>query len=96
MAISSILSSLYDWDLTTDANAPAVKRIFDVTRKLANAALPGTHLVEFLPALNYLPEWLTTWKKDARSWYDRETAMFTNFNDGVAERKVRLWIFIWF
>lgn len=90
MAISSILSSVYDWDQMTDANAPVAKRIFSVANRISKAALPGAYLVEFIPALNYLPEWMSSWKKDARSWYETETAMFTSFNDGVAEKKVRL------
>lgn len=89
MAISSILSAVYDWDQTTNKNTPIVQRIFSVTNRITRAALPGAYLVELIPALNYLPEWMTPWKKDALSWYKRETAMFENFNDEVAERKAR-------
>ncbi|KAJ3532041.1 hypothetical protein NMY22_g7905 [Coprinellus aureogranulatus] len=53
----------------TGKDDPFISRLVEVTVGFTAAATPGAFLVDFIPALKYVPDWLpgTSWKRFARS-----------------------------
>ena len=41
--------------------------------KLAASVVPGAHLVDIIPALNYLPESMAKWKREGMRWHEEES-----------------------
>ena len=55
VAASTIMSVTYDVPPITSELDPGVKAIKDFAERTAQAALPGSHLVEFFPWTRYIP-----------------------------------------
>ena len=47
-----------------------------ILEDLTSAAVPGRHLVDSLPWLNYLPSALAPWKKEAARIFNRQNELF--------------------
>lgn len=68
-------------------------KILTRQRNLEKLGTPGRYLVETVPLLMYLPEWLAPFKREARLLHESELAYFTslfqeaveNFQQGVPE-----------
>lgn len=45
-----------------------------IEKNFAEAMKPGVWPCDIIPALNYLPSWLASWKRTAEQWYDFERA----------------------
>ncbi|KAJ3965683.1 cytochrome P450 [Lentinula raphanica] len=43
------------------------------------AMCPGSHLVEYLPFLNYLPSAISKWKQDAKTGFENASEVFTYY-----------------
>ncbi|KAJ3558855.1 hypothetical protein NM688_g681 [Phlebia brevispora] len=92
-AASTVLCAVYGWLSIDKSSDPIVQRINDVMHRIVRACLPGAHLVEFFPSMLYLPEWMAKWKREARSWFRKDTVMFegllhdvkTKMQAGIAE-----------
>ena len=52
-AASVVMSITYDTPVLESAQDPSVAAVNDFTARLTRAALPGAHLVEFMPWLQY-------------------------------------------
>ncbi|KAI0072737.1 cytochrome P450 [Panus rudis PR-1116 ss-1] len=81
---SNILTATYGWPRINDSHVPLVKRIHDHTEHLSNACIPGTSMVDMFPVLNYLPLWMSKWKRDAIAWHKRESVLFEGFMNDAA------------
>jgi len=55
----------YGLPMLQSAEDPQVTQINDFAQKLTRVLVPGTHLVEFLPWLRYVPSRFAKWKRDA-------------------------------
>jgi cytochrome P450 len=72
--IASLIFSLtYGKKLADDKNLVAVLKVLDTV--LADAA-PGAHLVDTFPILDRLPDFLSPWRKEARSKHDFEISLY--------------------
>src|SRR5271155_515807 len=60
-----------------------VRRILAVDRTVERVASPGAYLVDTIPFLKYLPEFLAPFKKEARMLHDREIELFRSLLLGV-------------
>ena len=89
-AASAILSAVYGWLPLGDDADPLVDRINDIMHRMIYACLPGAYLVEFFPAMLYLPEWAERWKREGREWFRRDTGLFEGFQSEVEGRLVSL------
>lgn len=69
---------------------PIVEKINDVMHRLSSAAVPGAFIVDIFPVLKHLPAWSAKWKRDAISWFNKDSAMFTGFMDQVRTDMVSL------
>ncbi|KAH9043963.1 CyP450 monooxygenase [Lactarius pseudohatsudake] len=69
MAGSTILDIAYGLDICT-SDDPYLQRAEECLQILDTAANPGTFLVDIIPALKYVPEWVpgASFKRKAREW----------------------------
>ncbi|KAI0097574.1 cytochrome P450 [Nemania sp. FL0031] len=65
-----ILRIVYGYTVEPHRPDPLVQLVDTTTLQIAAGATPGSHMVEFLPALKYIPEWLpgAGWKRSVREW----------------------------
>ncbi|THU75931.1 cytochrome P450 [Dendrothele bispora CBS 962.96] len=81
-AASFIMGIVYDKPPIENEEDHAVTKINDFVARLTRAALPGAHLVEFIPWLRYIPAWAAKWKRQALKWNKIDSNMFiTLFNE---------------
>ena len=107
VAASMIMSVTYDVSPIVSEMDPGVKAINEFVARLAQAALPSSHFVEFFPWMRYIPSrWggscnnepifnsipptsrYAKWKRDAETWFERDSAMFESLFNGVREKQV--------
>ena len=53
-----------------------VRDIVEVNHTVERVGSPGAYLVDSIPALMYLPEWLAPFKQEAKVLHERELALF--------------------
>lgn len=88
-AVSTVLSAVYGWvPIGTDGDT-LVDRINDVMHRIARASLPGAHLVELLPRMLHLPDWMAKWKREAKYDFKQNTQLFEGLLDDVRAKVVR-------
>ncbi|KAG6885270.1 hypothetical protein C0993_003857 [Termitomyces sp. T159_Od127] len=80
------MSTVYDLPTLASEDDPAIRQINDFVERLAQAALPGAHFVEFFPWMRYLPTWIAKWKRDALDWYKSDSITFEAMYDDVKHR----------
>jgi hypothetical protein len=75
---------------------PIIKRLHAHTARIASAVVPGAFLVDYIPAMKFLPTWMAKWKRDGLEWHEKETEMFEGFNADVAEKVVSAFVvYLW-
>ncbi|KAJ7653935.1 cytochrome P450 [Mycena polygramma] len=84
---SAIWSVIYDKPPIRDSQDPAIDAVNDFITRIARAAFPGSHLVDFFTWMKYLPKSLAPWKRDAEDWYRKDSKVF---EDLYAEAKHRV------
>src|SRR4029077_14725562 len=58
---SMIMTAVYDTPVIHSLEDESVERINDHVMRVAQSTLPGSHLVELLPWMKYIPsKWVTT------------------------------------
>jgi hypothetical protein len=64
------------------------RKILDVVHSVERIASPGAYLVDTLPVLRYLPEWLAPFRREGRQLHEAELNLFRTLIDDVrAERE---------
>jgi cytochrome P450 len=81
-----MLRILYGKKVTGAEEMMHVQTITNIVHTLERTAAPGAYLVDFLPALKYLPDVLTPFKKEARELHEYEYSYFRGL---VAEAENR-------
>ncbi|KAJ8483391.1 hypothetical protein ONZ45_g14616 [Pleurotus djamor] len=84
---SLMISLIYGLPPILNSSDPMIVWIEDVAQRLAIAARPGAHYVEFLTWMTYLPRWMCPWRTDAERWHIETSARFRELLDGVAARE---------
>ncbi|KAF5356604.1 hypothetical protein D9758_008287 [Tetrapyrgos nigripes] len=85
---SVILSVVYDQPPLRSLDEPSVHIMDDFIHKLNRAAQPGSHIVEAIPVLDYIPTFLSSWKKNAKRDFQKFSSMFLKEYTTVKERLV--------
>lgn len=68
-----------------------VRKAIHVVHSVERIASPGSYLVDTIPILQYLPEWLAPFKKEGRQLHEAELKFFrTLINDVRAEREAKV------
>lgn len=65
-----------------------LKNLRDLAERVAKAATPGSHLVEVIPLMKYLPCWLARWKREGLEHGRKDTQFFKDLNDDARIRAV--------
>ncbi|KAI1826284.1 cytochrome protein [Xylaria intraflava] len=84
-----ILKTVYGYTVEPHKSDPLVKLIGESMEHFAAAVVPGAWLVDVIPALQYIPEWMpgTGWKETSKKW--RNTIMETAEKPLLFARKRR-------
>ncbi|KAG6896969.1 hypothetical protein C0992_004971 [Termitomyces sp. T32_za158] len=69
MAGETILGGTYGLEIQPK-NDPYIRTAAEATRTLFTAAIPGTFLVDLVPVLKYVPDWMpfADFKRKAKQW----------------------------
>ena len=67
----------------------SVGLIKDLVGRLITSAQPGAHMVDYLPVLDYLPDFLSGWRIKARALYSEMSALFVQELQAGRERVAR-------
>lgn len=70
---------------STDEEEFHTKKILDRMHKIDRVAAPGAYLVNTVPWLLYLPEWMAPFKQEATRLYNDESAYFRSLLDGAKQ-----------
>lgn len=57
--------------------------------RVLQAIIPGSHLIDVIPALEYIPYALSPWKRKGRRWYEIDTVFFMGLVKDVEDKLVR-------
>ncbi|PSR77855.1 hypothetical protein PHLCEN_2v7676 [Hermanssonia centrifuga] len=58
-------------------------RVDEMLKRLSNACLPGSYLVEYFPIILHLPDMLAKWKREGKEFFKKDTIMFEGLMDSV-------------
>ncbi len=67
---------------SSDEEAYHTRMIVDRMHNIERIATPGAYLVEIIPALMYLPEFLAPFKQEAKALYETESNYFRSLLEG--------------
>ncbi|KAH7317530.1 putative CyP450 monooxygenase [Rhizoctonia solani] len=76
MSGTTLLSAVYGYEVTS-AHDPLVEVVENALDHLCDAGIPGNFMVNIMPWLRYIPEWIpgTGWKKTVREWRKEKDEM---------------------
>ncbi|CAE6505303.1 unnamed protein product [Rhizoctonia solani] len=76
MSGSTLLSAVYGYEVTS-AHDPLVEVVENALDHLCDAGVPGNFMVNIIPWLRYIPDWVpgTGWKKTVREWRKERNEM---------------------
>lgn len=80
-------STVYGWP-PLDAESPLVQHVQHFVKNIGTATLPGTHMVDAIPIMNYLPSFLAEWKREGMAWHEKENSFFEGHRDDVKRKMV--------
>ncbi|KAI9655506.1 MAG: hypothetical protein M1821_005299 [Bathelium mastoideum] len=60
-----------------------MRRVFEVGHTVERVGSPGQYLVDTLPMMMWLPEWLAPWKRELNRLHKRELGLFRELLDDV-------------
>jgi hypothetical protein len=69
--------------ISTTGEEPCLRDCIEVVHTLERSATPGAYLVDLIPALMYLPEWLAPFKREGNRLHKRELDFYTGLLDDV-------------
>lgn len=58
-----------------------LETLSNIAHRFTSALHPGAHIVEVLPILDYLPEAMAKWKRDARRDFQKISGIFQKYFD---------------
>lgn len=72
-------SLVYTLAFGKDLNEEGLKELFgilDIVEGFIRDCMPGAHLVDTFPALDYLPDFMSPWRREARKKHEYEMKVF--------------------
>lgn len=86
IASSAILSISFGLPPLQDTNDPIFRGIFEHQLRAQRSSLPGAYLVDIIPWMMYLPDWMAKWKRDGKRYHQQDTALFEGLLDQAQQR----------
>ena len=86
----SILGALYgpQSQFPLSRSKVMIDQIRELGEAFAKAAVPGAYLVELIPVMRYLPQWLASWKRQALQQHRYFSDMLLGLSEEVSSRMV--------
>src|SRR5271156_730688 len=72
--------------IVENGEEPFVRQVVEVNHNLERAASPGAYLVDSIPALMMLPEFLAPFKREGKILHDKELSLFRSLLLNVKSR----------
>jgi hypothetical protein len=88
MNASIIISAVYDLPPIQSLNDPVNALMENFVDLILQDLVPTSHLVNMFPALDYLPQSMAKWRRDAQSNFQRLTSRFEELFLAAKERTV--------
>ncbi|TFK64018.1 cytochrome P450 [Pluteus cervinus] len=85
---SSMKTAVYGTPPITSINDPVVSYINAIGHRVTLAMVPGRYLVEFFPKMLLLPGWLAPWKREALSWFKRDSEKLRSLMESVEQQVI--------
>lgn len=76
-----------------DLNAEGLKELhelLDIADKFISDCMPGAHLVDLFPALDFLPDIVSPWRSEARKKHENDMKLYGRLFEQVKERSEKL------
>lgn len=84
---SSVVRISYGVPPIKSAQDPLVSQISDFTQHIERFSQPGAHVVDLIPILNLLPDWLAPWKRWGSRCHDQYSRMFLRLYKDALDRQ---------
>ncbi|KAF7791631.1 hypothetical protein EIP86_002650 [Pleurotus ostreatoroseus] len=76
-AIAAGVTSIVYGNILANKNLDEfLEQVFEVVHRLSNAAGKDRYMVEYIPSMLLLPDWMAKFKRDAAAFFQRFTALF--------------------
>ena len=85
--VSLMMSILYGVPPLKDSNDPVINRVNHFSERALHAANPGSFLVEYFNWMQYLPSWMSPWRRYAEDWFAKDSVMFKELFHLTSARK---------
>ncbi|KAJ7083084.1 cytochrome P450 [Mycena belliarum] len=82
---SLVMSIIYGTPIA-DSEDPIILEIQHFVDRALGAAAPGAFIVEYFTWMQYLPRWMSGWRRYAEYWYEKDSALLTGLFSGVQAR----------
>lgn len=82
---STMFNVVYNGESLATKDDPTVAKINALMHRVVQAALPGRFLVEILPWMRYLPDWMASWKRKGKESFRQDSNMFKGFLQNVKD-----------
>ncbi|KAF9058825.1 cytochrome P450 [Rhodocollybia butyracea] len=69
------------------SDEPILQSLDEIAHRFGALLYPGAYLVEIFPVLDYFPQFMAKWKRDARKDYKKYTAFFQQCFEEALEHK---------
>ncbi|KAK7057918.1 cytochrome P450 [Favolaschia claudopus] len=86
-ASASIVMSIIYGIPIADSKDPIVMNITQFVDRALGAAAPGAFLVEYFTWMQYLPRWMSGWRRYAEFWYQQDSVMLTGLFSKAQTRR---------
>ena len=89
-AIAAGVTSIVYGNILANKNLDEfLEQVFEVVHRLSNAAGKDRYMVEYIPSMLLLPDWMAKWKRDAAAFFQRFTALFEGLYEDARLSMVR-------
>ncbi|KAK7462918.1 hypothetical protein VKT23_007498 [Stygiomarasmius scandens] len=88
-ASSSVLSMVYDLPSIQSMDHPILAFMEDMVTRVTTAVLPGAHLVESFPILDWLPDSMARWRREAKKDFQKYSTTFEELYFGIKSKRLR-------
>ena len=87
-AASVIINATYGKPSLTDDDDSLVKKNHALGKRITEAIIPLSYMVDVIPPLKYVPAGVAKWKREGLEWYKETTKMLRGFVRDVEDEMV--------
>jgi hypothetical protein len=88
---SMLLRLIYGVQHTSSLDDPFLSKIHLVTQQIILAISPINQVIDLLPVLDYIPDWIARWRSSGRKCHDRADELIIGMFRESKQNFVRTW-----